>query len=260
MFKASQNGHLLLGSPLVLKLIILFGGLILINGLIDNESKLFKIQNRLVYKTSFNTTSVQTKEHTYIPQFYNYNSNEKDAYVNFKKSNRFKRNSIVVETNRKWEKSKNPINQSNSIKSDKNGLQQTTSKTNQTPTLFFNLQTALSNEKENKIQSPKNVTYELTNRMISTTTEKSIIKSTSNYKSSTNVGYKYHDTMRKHSQNRLNKDLVNWNGLLKLIFLLLISTLGTLGNIFVISSIMIIDSFQTQGNLILNHFILFLKF
>lgn len=58
--------------------------------------------------------------------------------------------------------------------------------------------------------------------------------------------------MRKHGQ-RPAKDpnLVgwnsNWNGLLKLIFLLLSAGAGTTGNIFVISSIMIIDQFQMQG-------------
>ena len=145
------------------------------------------------------------------------------------------------------------INQTNLLKSkNKNGDLQntppTSSLSNQTTTTAFN-------EEENKIQIFKNITNDITKIMskIEATTIKTTTASTEStrnthpfLKSSTN--FKYYDP-RERKQNRLSKDQnsANYNSLLKLFFLLLICSAGTTGNIFVISSIMIVDSFQMQG-------------
>ena len=104
------------------------------------------------------------------------------------------------------------------------------------------------------ITSTKTIAYTTTTTspitLISTNTINSG-SSTTNFKgSSTNYGYKYDREWRKFP-SRLNKDakLSNWNELLKLVFLLLISTAGTTGNIFVIATLMLIDQFQVQGNI-----------
>jgi len=44
------------------------------------------------------------------------------------------------------------------------------------------------------------------------------------------------------------QDAVSWNGVLRLVFLSLISTIGSMGGIFVISAITVIDTFQVRGN------------
>ncbi|RWS24774.1 histamine H2 receptor-like protein, partial [Leptotrombidium deliense] len=44
---------------------------------------------------------------------------------------------------------------------------------------------------------------------------------------------------------------VNWNGVMRLLFLSLVSTGGSMGSIFIISAITVIDTFQTRGNVYL---------
>ena len=44
------------------------------------------------------------------------------------------------------------------------------------------------------------------------------------------------------------QDPVSWNGVLRLVLFSVVSTLGSMGGIFVISSITVIDTFQVRGN------------
>lgn len=46
----------------------------------------------------------------------------------------------------------------------------------------------------------------------------------------------------------LQQDPVSWNGVLRLVLFSVVSTLGSMGGIFVISAITVIDTFQVRGN------------
>lgn len=260
--------HLLLGN---LALIIL-GSLILLNSLVigndinlsNNRIRPFKNQNR-------NFISVQTNLVNYLPQldfykdifrkkknaFFNSNyqtyqdENEESTIFRFKKDN-----SINNEFNRDSNKKTK-----STIKSNKVYL-----KSIKSPLLYlYTSPTDVLSSKEEKIQAINNLTNNISKIMTTTTSSSSVnlisttlpttlatitttTTSSTNFRGSTNYGHKYYDREWKRP-NRMNKEasLIELNELLKLILLLLVCTAGTTGNIFVISSIMVIEQFQTQG-------------
>lgn len=58
----------------------------------------------------------------------------------------------------------------------------------------------------------------------------------------------YNDPMGGGGYGRPSQDPVSWNGVLRLVLYSVISTLGSMGGIFVISAITVIDTFQVRGN------------
>ena len=260
MFKAS-GCHLLLGNAAL----IILGGLIArLNGLEAND--------RTPAATSLHTVASvgRSAAYHYLPQpnSFNEKSSGKDTYVDWnaglqRKSpcsrtfrqtakHRFRRGSPANSESSKRAKSADSINQQGTIRSaNENELKQNPNEIDSgrsaTPTRSERPTTArpLSNqEAANELQIINNYTNDITKLGVGRDPP-------TNYKSPPNIGYKYYDPMRKHG--RPNKDpnrdpnMVGWNGLVKLIFLLLICSAGSTGNVFIISSIMIIDQFQMQG-------------
>lgn len=251
MFKAS-GCHLLLGNAAL----IILGGLIArLNGLDAND--------RTPAATSLHTVASVRRSAAYLPQLNSFNENSssrKDTYVDWNDwhaglrndaapcsrtsrratKHRFKRSSPANNESSKREKSAGSINQPGTIRSaNENELKQNTTKIGSgrsaTPTTRSQQQPTtarpLSNQETaaNELQIINNYTNDITKLGVG--------RDPTNYKSPPNIGYKYYDPMRKHGRpskdpNR-DTDMVGWNSLLKLVFLLLICTAGTTGNIFV---------------------------
>lgn len=281
MFKASPLGcHLLLGNAVL----IILGGLITrLNGLDANDRKLVTTWHSLQTVASVRPNAAN------LPNSFNENFNKKDdSYANWSAglpnfgnhsntTNQSSSPAIRSTTKRRFKrgrpnkssnggKSASSINQPNgTIRSDnENELKQNAAEIgdrSRTPTRSERGPTTATTDEEtaNEIQIINNYTNDITKLGVAGTGSSTDL---TNYK--TNIGYKYYDPMRK--QSRPNKDPKlaswnsNWNGLLKLVFLLLTATAGTTGNVFVISSVMIIEQFQMQGAISFFSFQNFLQF
>ena len=246
MFKAFQIGcHLLLGDT-ASTLVFLLDSLILLNVVTANDIRPSHSNQIRLFKHQISTASVSVPDVQHV----NYLPKSVEFNHQYKKIKRKDANEHVLYRLNKRDSfnSNNETSIKRTIKPDKNELQYDVQSDGGTrsPPIFL----------PNSTTTTGKAFVESNDQIVMTTFPSTvfgdIIRSTAtNYKTTTNIGYKYgyYDRNEMRKQNRLNKEsnLVSWNGLLKLIFLVLICTAGTTGNIFIISSIMVVDNFQMQG-------------